>query len=168
MLCLVAVLDASFHLPSIQLEVFNTFRGKLYLQIFFGLAFGAGTAILAPRFGVFGVATFFAFMQLLRTLRFQYLSARSTKTPVWSYFKYWTPGVVAALFAGVVLYFLQLELNHTNFMPVVKLITLIAAAFTSVTLFYKLFFAETIYKPWISLIHGKTGNASEPASIINN
>jgi O-antigen/teichoic acid export membrane protein len=165
MLCLVAVLDASFHLPSIQLEVFNTFRGKLYLQISFGLAFGAGTALLAPRFGVFGVATFFAFMQLLRTLRFQYLSAHSTKTPVWSYFKYWTPGVAAALFAGVVLYFLQLELNHTNFLPVIKLITLIVTAFVSVIVFYRIFFSETVYEPWISLIHGETRDASGLASV---
>jgi O-antigen/teichoic acid export membrane protein len=165
MLCLVAVLDASFHLPSIQLEVFNTFRGKLHLQLFFGLAFGAGTAILAPRFGVFGVASFYAFMQLLRTLGFQYLSARSTKTTVWIYFNSWLPGLLASLFAGVVLSLVQSQLGHTNLLPVFKMGSLIAVAFVSVVLFYKVCFSNTVYEPWISLIRRETTNdsAQEPA-----
>src|SRR5262249_1650384 len=66
-LCLVAALDATFHLPAIQLEVMNLFRHKFLIQSAFAIAFGAGIFIVA-HWGIVVVAVLYAALQLLRSL----------------------------------------------------------------------------------------------------
>jgi O-antigen/teichoic acid export membrane protein len=151
-LCLVAALDASFHLPAIQLEILSLFRHKLVLQACFGLCFGLGILFLAPRGGLLAVAWYYAFLQAVRTLGLHTLSARSLGVSMVSLLRSWTPGLVcAAAVAAILTLARRPELHFAPTLPALNLGILVALSVATVALVYRLFFRSTVYTQWRAL-----------------
>jgi O-antigen/teichoic acid export membrane protein len=154
-LCLVAALDATFHLPAIQLEVMSLFRHKFMIQVAFAIAFGIGILLLAHR-GIVAVAVFYAGLQLLRTIGLHWLSARSLKCSTWLLLKTWFPGLLCSALVGVTLYFVQARLaSLPHVEPLLRLIILILLASAEAVAVYRLLFKESVYEPWMLLIRRK-------------
>jgi len=153
MLCLVAVLDASFHLPSIQLEVFARFRYKFILQVCFGLFFGVGAYLVAPKGGVVAVATVYAFLQAFRTFGLHLLSARSLGVSTFSLLKSWIPGVVCSAFIAVLVALAQhgLAAFTSPALSTVKLGVLISLSAATLVVVYRFFYRESVYSQWKAL-----------------
>lgn len=153
MLCLVAVLDASFHLPSIQLEVFARFRYKFILQVCFGISFGMGAYIAAPRGGVVAVATVYAFLQAFRTLGLHVLSARSLGVSTISLLKSWIPGIVCSAFIAALVALAQhgLAAFTSPALSTVKLVALISLSAATLIVVYRFFYRESVYSQWKAL-----------------
>jgi O-antigen/teichoic acid export membrane protein len=78
-LCIDAALDATFHLPTIQLEVLSRFKNKLIVQLLYGVTLGI-SVFIAAHFGIVAVACVHPVLQLIRTLCLHALSARSLNT----------------------------------------------------------------------------------------
>jgi O-antigen/teichoic acid export membrane protein len=151
-LCLVAALDASFHLPSIQLEILGLFRHKLILQACFGLCFGLGILFLAPRGGLLAVTWYYAFLQAVRTFGLHMLSARSLGVSMVSLLQSWAPGLVcAAAVAAILALARRPELHFALALPAVNLGILVALSAATVALVYRLFFRSTVYSQWMAL-----------------
>ncbi len=151
-LCLVAALDASFHLPSIQLEVLSQFRLRFYLQVLFGLCFGAGILFAAPRGGVIAVAWLYSALQALRTLALHHLSARSLGVNLLVLLKSWIPGLVCAAILALPLATIQ------RFAPTLHgsgsaflLAAMIALSIGIVALVYRTLYPNTVYRSWLFL-----------------
>lgn len=137
-LCLVAGLDASFHLPAIQLEIFSLFRHKLILQSFFGLCFGVGILLVAPKGGVIAVAVVYAFLQAVRTLGFHKLSAQSLGVSTRSIIKSWIPGVICAAILATILVLVQCNiLLVSSAASPLKLGVLVIVSATTITFVYR-------------------------------
>jgi len=154
-LCLVAALDATFHLPAIQLEVMNLFRHKFIIQTMFAIAFGAGILAVA-HWGVVAIAALYAVLQLLRSLGLHWLSAQSLDCSVWSLLKTWFPGIVCSGFVGTGLYLAQARLLlATHIAPAFRLITLVLLAGVITATVYKFIYKESVYDPWIQLFWGR-------------
>ncbi|TCK72688.1 oligosaccharide flippase family protein [Acidipila rosea] len=150
-LCVVAALDASYHLPNIQLEVLSLFRRKLLVQITFALAFGAGVLLVAHK-GIVAVALVYAGLEVIRTNTLHLISARSLKSSYWSLVSSWIPGLICAFIVGFFLYFTQKYLIASDLViPVIRLAMLIALAGATTVAVYRLLYRTTVYQPWISL-----------------
>jgi O-antigen/teichoic acid export membrane protein len=155
MLCLVAALDASFHLPAIQLEVLSLFRGKFLVQIAFAVAFGTGIILVAPR-GIVAIAALYAGLQMIRTMYLHWLSAHSLRCSVWSLLRAWIPGIICAAFVGGILYLAQnIIFWPVGIMPAFRLAMLILVAAATTVSVYRLLFRESVYEPWMILVRGK-------------
>jgi O-antigen/teichoic acid export membrane protein len=155
MLCFVAVLDASFHLPAIQLEVLSLFRHKFLMQVAFGVAFGTGIVFSAPR-GIVAVATIYACLQMIRTLCLHWLSARSLRRSIWSLLEAWIPGLICSGVVGAVLSFAESSLIRSpQITPAFRLVILIFLAGATAIGVYRLFFRESVYGPWMLIIKWK-------------
>lgn len=154
LLCLVAALDASAFLPAIQLEVFSMFRYKLILQIAFGVCFGMGILIVAPRSGVIGVAIVYAALQAARTFGLHYLSARALGATVPTLIGSWAPGLVCAAVLVPMLAIAQYGLSPAIWgsLPL-KLISLIILSAGSLALIYRVFYRGTVYNEWMAIFH---------------
>jgi len=166
MLCLVAVLDASFHLPAIQLEVLSLFRHKFLMQVAFGVAFGAGIMFSAPR-GIVAIATAYACLQMIRTICLHWLSARSLRRSIWSLLEAWIPGLICSAVVGAVLSLGQSGLIRSpQISPAFRLVTLILLAGATAISVYRLFFRESIYEPWMLIFRWKKPESSLAADLI--
>jgi O-antigen/teichoic acid export membrane protein len=154
-LCLVAALDATFHLPAIQLEVMNLFRYKFIVQTVFALVFGAGIVVVA-HWGIIAVAGLYAALQLLRSLGLHWLSARSLDCSVWSLLKAWIPGIICSACVGTTLYFVQARLaSLPHVEPAFRLAALVLIAGVVATAVYKIIYKESVYEPWMLLFRKK-------------
>ena len=151
-LCLVSALDATSHLPSVQLEVLSQFRHKFILQIFFGLSFGAGILIFAPIGGVVAVALVNAALQVVRTLGLHRLSARSLGVSIFSLLRSWIPGLVCAAIVGAMLYLVQsLPTGFSNLPAALRLVLLISFSAATVFLVYRTLYKHSVYESWVFL-----------------
>ncbi|WP_084079944.1 lipopolysaccharide biosynthesis protein [Edaphobacter aggregans] len=160
MLCLVAVLDASFHLPANQLEVFGLFRHKFLMQVAFAVAFGTGIVLAAPR-GMVAIATMYAGLQLLRTLYHHWLSARSLRRSIWSLLTAWIPGIICSAVVGTVLYFAQFSIARSSHIkPAFQLVVLIVLAGATAISVFRFLFRKSVYEPWMLIVRGKKTKAA--------
>ena len=151
-LCLVAALDASFHLPSIQLEVLSQFRYKLILQVLFGLFFCVSIIYLAPRDGIVAVALAYAVLNAARTLVLHSLSARSLGVSMVSILKSWIPGLICAALVGGVLMLAQTQVpGILTWNLALRLTLLMLLSAVTLMAFYRMFYRAAVYQPWISL-----------------
>jgi O-antigen/teichoic acid export membrane protein len=152
-LCLVAALDASFHLPAIQLEVLSLFRHKLILQVMFALCFGAGILLTAPRGGVLAVAFFYAFLQAIRTVGLHTLSARSLDTSIFLLLRSWTPGLLCAAAISAALLLAQDRIPGFSLLNgALRLSILMLLAAGLMVLIYRIFWRDSVYRSWRSLL----------------
>jgi O-antigen/teichoic acid export membrane protein len=170
-LCLVAALDATFHLPAIQLEVMNLFRHKFIIQTIFAIAFGAGIVLVA-HWGIVAVALLYAALQLLRSLGLHWLSARSLDCSIWSLLKVWLPGIICSAFVGITIHFVQgmFALLPQTIEPAFRLIALVLLAGVVAVGVYKIIYKDSVYEPWM-LVLGRKGrneaiNVDEEARVL--
>ncbi len=169
-LCLVAALDATFHLPAIQLEVMNRFRHKFIIQTIFAIVFGAGIVIVAPC-GIVAVAILYATLQLLRSLGLHWLSARSLDCSIWSLLKVWFPGIICSAFVGATLYFAQDRLALVpHIQPAFRLIALMLLASVVAVAVYRIIYRDSVYEPWMLVLrrkgHNRANNVAEKAQVL--
>lgn len=154
-LCLVAALDATFHLPAIQLEVMKLFRHKFVIQTTFAIVFGAGIILLA-HWGIVAIAVLYAVLQLLRSLGLHWLSARSLDCSIWSLLTIWLPGIVCSALVGTTLYFVQARLALLpNIEPAFRLIALVLLAGVLAAAIYRIFYKDSVYEPWMLVLRKK-------------
>jgi len=159
MLCLVAVLDASFHLPAIQLEVLSLFRHKFFMQVAFAVAFGIGIVLAAPR-GIVAIATMYAGLQMIRTICLHWLSACSLKSSIWSLLAAWTPGIICSAVVAAILYLAQSGFFWSfQIKPVFRLIILVLLAGTTTIGVYRILFMKSVYEPWMLIVRSKKTDA---------
>ncbi|MDR3762480.1 MAG: lipopolysaccharide biosynthesis protein [Acidobacteriota bacterium] len=152
-LCLVAALDASFHLPAIQLEILSLFRHKFMLQTAFAVCFGVGIAVAAPHGGTLAVAWVYAALQAVRTLGLHVLSARSMRTGLGHLLRSWVPGLLCAAFVAAILAGAQHSRLHTLLpWPALQLALLVALSGAALAGFYRVFYRATVYESWRSLL----------------
>jgi O-antigen/teichoic acid export membrane protein len=148
-LCIAALFDASFHLPSIQLEILSRFRHRFILQIVFGVCFGAGILAVAPRGGVIAVATLLAVLQAARSILLHQMCARSLDVSAVSIVGSWVPGLVSAAVIGITLAALQNYLPGFSawnaFIKLTALILLSASIFFAI---YRTFYRDSVYASW--------------------
>ena len=155
MLCLVAALDASFHLPAIQLEVLSLFRHKFLMQVAFAVAFGAGIVLVAPR-GIVAIATVYACLQMIRTMYLHWLSARSLGRSIWSLLEAWLPGLICSAVVGGILYLAQFSIvESSDIKPTLRLVMLILLAGATTIGVYRLLFRKSVYEPWMLIVKWK-------------
>jgi len=155
MLCLVAALDASFHLPAIQLEVLSLFRHKFLMQVVFAVAFGTGIVLAAPS-GIVAIAIVYAGLQMIRTTCLHWLSARSLRRSIWSLLEAWIPGLICSAAVGVILYFVQFSIVWSSHIkPAFRLVILILLAAATTIAVYRLLFTKSVYEPWMLLVRRK-------------
>jgi len=149
-LCLVSVLDVSFHLPAIHLEVINRFRYKFILQMCFGFCLALGILLFAPVGGILAVGWTYAVLQALRTIGLHMLSARYMDVSVWRLFDSWIPGVVCAVVTASVLASVQHLLQHliSWVPPTAQLTILLVVAAGTVILTFRALFNRSVYEPW--------------------
>jgi O-antigen/teichoic acid export membrane protein len=152
MLCIAAAFDASFHLPSIQLEILGLFRNKFIMQLFYTFVFGVGIIIVAPKGGVLAVSILLAACQALRSLVLHHLSARSLGVSIFSIIGSWVPGIVCASAVSLPLYLAQSRLAITTGLPpVLRLIMLLFLSLAMLLLAYRFLYRRTIYESWMLL-----------------
>ncbi|WP_212733104.1 lipopolysaccharide biosynthesis protein [Terriglobus roseus] len=160
-LCIDAALDASFHLPTIQLEVLSRFRAKLIVQVLYGMVLAASAVVAAPR-GIVMVAYVFVVLQFLRTLWLHWLSARSLGTSLFKLLNSWVPGALCGAIVGGVVYTLQTSISR--FRPdtplLFRLLLLIFAGLAVGTLLYRMFFYDSMFQPWASVFGGVRGRTA--------
>lgn len=149
-LCVVAALDASFHLPAIQLEVFARFRHKFILQVCFGICFGLGTFLSAPRGGVLAVAGVYAALQAFRTVGLHHLSARSLGVSALSLMRSWIPGLVCSILIAGSLELAQLGLmtDSLSEFSFARLIVLVLLSASILVLVYRLLYKASVFDLW--------------------
>jgi len=158
-LCLVAALDATFHLPAIQLEVMSLFRYKFIIQTAFAIAFGTGIFLVA-NWGIVAVALVYAGLQLLRSLGLHWLSARSLKCSIWLLLETWVPGLVCSVMVSATLYFVQARLvSLTHIEPAFRMIILILLAGAETLVAYRLLYKNSVYEPWMLVVRIKERGA---------
>jgi O-antigen/teichoic acid export membrane protein len=151
-LCLVAALDASFHLPAIQLEAASLFRHKFILQACFGLCFGLGILTFAPKGGITAVAIVYAVLQAARTLGLHYLSARSLGVNLFSLISSWFPGIVCATAVTALLLPLQHKSAQVGLVAdSVELGFLVLVSVAMLALVYRFLYRSTVYDQWMAL-----------------
>lgn len=152
MLCLVAALDASFHLPAIQLEVLSLFRHKFLIQVAFAIAFGTGIILAAPQ-GIVAIASVYAGLQIIRTMYLHWISARSLTRSMSSLLAAWIPGLICSVIVGAILYFAQSSIiQPPSIKPAFGLTILILLACATTIGVYHFLFRNSIYEPWMLLI----------------
>lgn len=159
-LCIDAALDASFHLPTIQLEVLARFRAKLIVQVMYGALLALSVLFTAPH-GIFVVACVFAMLQLVRTLLLHWLSARSLGTGLLNLLESWQPALVCGIVVAVVIYVLQGGLERMGLpeMLGVRLLLLIGAAAAAALVVYRTLYRESVYEPWKRVFIGRSAPA---------
>ena len=163
-LCFVAFVDASFHLPSIQLEIRNQFRHKIALQIGFAAAFGVAVAVTS-RFGITQVAVAYGILQFLRTFGLHVLSARSLNFAVTKLFIAWAPGILCALVIAIPI--LGLQSAHLGLLAqhaVVRLFLLVGVSSAGMVLFYRAMFRRQVYEPWRGIFGRREQEANVPVA----
>ncbi len=152
MLCMVAMLDASFRLPAIQLEILSLFRYKFILQTCFGVCFGVGILVVAPRGGIIAVATLYAVLQALRTLGLHAVSARSLGVTTLSLIRSWVPGAVCGLFLAVILVAGQHAVSIVESAPSsTRLGAFLLLSAATVGIVYRVLYRTTVYRQWMVL-----------------
>lgn len=155
-LCMVAALDATFHLPGIQLEVLCQFRHKAYIQVVYVLIW-ALTILLTARYGITVVALAHVALEVLRTLFIHALSARSLHTSLWSLIRVLIPGIWCSAVVGLVIYGLQRLLARTHDVGLGwQLLLLVLAGFATAVLTYRVVYRSSVYDPWMRLFHQRT------------
>ena len=148
-LCLVAALDSSFDLPATQLEIANEFRYKMLLQGAFAVLFSIAILRLAPRYGVLAVAIALAGLQLVRSLIFHALSARSLGVRPWLLLSSWIPGLVcAALVASAVGLLQGYGSMATPFDAALKLGTIMLLSIGTIGAVYRTLYRASVFEPW--------------------
>jgi O-antigen/teichoic acid export membrane protein len=148
-LCLVAALDSSFDLPATQLEIANQFRYKMLLQGTFAVLFGVSIFLLAPRYGVLAVASAYAILQIIRSLIFHYLSAKSLSVSPWLLLSSWTPGLVCAGLVACVVGLLQRYGSMaTPLDAVLKLGLILLLSLTTIVAVYRSLYRAAVFEPW--------------------
>ena len=166
-LCVVAALDASFHLPAIQLEALNLFRHKIFLQVCFGISFGTGLLLVVPRGGLIGAALLYVALQAFRTYGLHYLSARSLHTSAFQLLKSWWPGLLcSAVLSAVLVVAEDLAARMSMGRSAITLGLLIVISALTLAFFYRLAFKRSVYDQWAALIYkNKAGTVSKPFSV---
>ena len=155
-LCLVGALDASFHLPAIQLEVLNLFRHKFFLQVAFAAAFGTTIIFVAPH-GVVAIASAYAALQLIRTMYLHWLSAYALRRSIWSLLEAWIPGLACSTIVAAILYGAQSNtIWSSHCKPAFRLAILVLLAGTATIGVYRLLFRKSIYEPWMLFVRWKS------------
>ena len=148
-LCAVAAFDVAPLLPCIQLEVLALFRRKFLIQTAFAAAL-ALVVLLTARFGVVTVAASLAALQCVRALALHRISAQSLGSSSWSLLRTWLPGLWCSLGIGGALLLLQAVLpQHPGRGAALRLVLLVLAAAALAVLFYRLFYRQSIYAPWM-------------------
>ncbi len=151
-LCLVAALDASSHLPAIQLEILSQFRHKFIMQVIFGVLFGLLIFLFAPKGGTMAVAIVYVILQALRTMGFHKLSSRSLHTSMLSLLAPWMPGLICSGLLGVVLYCVQSRIpGFAGLAAVVRLLILVGISAIVVAATYRIAYRDSVYNVWMSL-----------------
>ena len=151
-LCLVALLDASTHLTAIQLEVLSLFRNKFYVQLAFGLAFGAGILAFTRFGGILAVALVYVVLQALRSIGIHRLSARSLNVSTVSLYLPLVPGFVCGTILAAALYVIQRWLpGFHRLNGAAQLALLIGSSALLGTLIYRIFYRATVYTEWVAL-----------------
>jgi O-antigen/teichoic acid export membrane protein len=164
-LCIDAALDATFHLPSIQLEVLGRFRNKLIVQLLYGLTLGISVAI-AARFGIVAVAWVHPILQFVRTICLHALSARSLRTTLNSLIAAWRPGMICGVVVGILIYFTQSLLSHTGASThALQLLLMVALSTVASVAVYRIFYRGSVYGPWVSVFRLKSAPA--PADLLS-
>ena len=150
-LCAVAAFDVAPLLPCIQLEVLALFRRKFIIQTAFALAL-AFTVLSTAHFGIVTVAVSIAGLQLVRSLALHRISAQSLETGSWSLLRTWLPGTWCSLVVGFALYLLQAALLQRHSPDaVLRLALLVLVAAAVAVLFYRVFYRDSVYVPWMRL-----------------
>jgi O-antigen/teichoic acid export membrane protein len=156
-LCLAAAFDASLHLPALQLEIFNLFRNKFMLQVWFGICFGIGILVFVPRAGVVAVAIALAALQGVRTAGFHVLSARSLGVSPLAILKSWIPGLVCSgLIAGLLAIAQRCMSGATSLTAPVRLGVLVLIGILILDSFYRSLYKESIHGHWMALFRPAT------------
>jgi O-antigen/teichoic acid export membrane protein len=151
-LCLAAALDASLHLPAVQLEIFNLFRHKFILQVWFGICFGIGILVFASRGGIAAVAIALAAMQAVRTAGMHVFSARSLGVSPSALLRSWIPGLLCSGLVGGLLAATQGFMSQATILtPPVKLGVLVLIGTVALGSFYRFLYKESIYDHWAAL-----------------
>jgi len=152
-LCIVAALDATFHLPGIQLEVLSLFRRKTYIQVSFVLSWVL-TILMTARYGITVVALARVALEVIRTLFIHALSARSLHASLWSLVRTWLPGIGCSAVVGAVIYVLQTSFAHAHGVRLgLQLLLLVLAGLLTAVLTYRVVYRSSVYDPWIRLFH---------------
>jgi O-antigen/teichoic acid export membrane protein len=151
-LCIDAALDATYHLPTVQLEVLSLFRNKLIVQALYGTVLAIAICCTA-RYGIVAVACVHPVLQLIRTLFLHSLSARSLKTGLWTLLSAWFPGLTCGIAAGIVIGVLQRSLMSGGGTPhAIHLVILIAAGALVSFVVYRTFYRHDVYQPWMRVV----------------
>jgi O-antigen/teichoic acid export membrane protein len=153
-LCLVSALDASFHLPAIHLEVISQFRYKFIMQVCFGICFGAGILLFAPKGGVLAVGLVYAALQAMRTICLHKLSAYYLEISAITLGRSIMPGLVCSLVTASSVAATQYVLCSGAALryPILQFSALMLVGLASTTVVYRLFYKESVYKQWKSLL----------------
>lgn len=164
-MCLVSLLDASFHLPAMQLEVFGRFRYKIILQACFAVCLGVGIIVFGPKGGIIAVGIVYAVLQAVRSVGLHFLSAQSLGTATPILMKSWLPGVVCAIITCGVLYPLhQLTANFQGTAAgLAKTAGLMLVAAAVAAFVYRQFYRTIVYRELASLFG--TRQHSEAAAV---
>ena len=153
-LCVVGAFEASFSLPALQLEISNEFRHKIVLQGSFAAIFGLCIFFLAPRYGIFPVTIAYAILQAIRSLLFHRLSAATFQVSSGSLLVSWVPGLACSAVLGLAVAVVQHFLPApTQMMATLKLIVQIVLSLVVISVFYRLFYKDTVYDLWRSLFN---------------
>ena len=165
-LCIDAALDATFHLPAIQLEVLSRFKNKLIVQLLYGVTLGISIAV-AARFGIVAVACIHPVLQFLRTISLHALSARSLRTSLPSLLVAWRPGLICGAAVGFLVSLAQYFLPHTPTAAhaVLQLVSLVGLSTVVSVMVYRIFYRGSVYSPWVSVLRFKSAPA--PAEILS-
>ena len=164
-LCIDAALDATFHLPAIQLEVLSRFKNKLIVQLLYGITLGVSVAV-AARFGIVAVAWVHPGLQLVRTICLHALSARSLRTSLSSLLVAWRPGMICGAAVGILIYLTQsLLADAGSSTHALQLLLLIAIATVASVAMYRTFYRGSVYSPWVRVLRFKS--APVPTDVLS-
>jgi O-antigen/teichoic acid export membrane protein len=151
-LCIVGMIEATMHLPGIQLEVLSQFRRKIYVQSVFIIVW-AIAILLTVQYGITAVAIAYAVTQVARSVWFHWMSAKSLEASLWGLLLTWLPGLICSVAVGAALYALQLALlRHAAVKAGLQLTVLVCGGLVVSVIFYRVFYKVSIYEPWTRLL----------------
>jgi O-antigen/teichoic acid export membrane protein len=151
-LCIGGALDATFHLPTLQLEIFSLFRHKCIVQGLFGICLGVAIFFIAPWGGIVAVAIAYAILQAFRTFGLHVVSARSLGVSALRLMRSWIPGLVCSTILAVCLVAAERGLKAANLSPSFwTLGALVLLSLTACVLVYRTFYRVSVYTQWLAL-----------------